>query len=396
MSKPEILDDHPDFSLVLGGPLFQLYRRAHLSGDALELVHRRVLALAVVAWLPLLFLSVMDQRALGGSLRIPFLYDIEAHVRFLIALPILVVAELIVHSRIRPVVKRFLERGIIVSEDLPSFHAAIDSAMRLRNSLVAEVALLVLVYTFGLWVSLSQVAPEITTWYATAGGSQWHLTLGGYWYAFVSLPIFQFVLLRWYWRLFIWFKFLWRVSRLNLRLIATHPDRAAGLGFLGNISYAFGPILFAQGTLLAGLIADRILYAGQNLNAFKMDMGGLVVFFVLFILGPLLVFTPQLAGAKRQGLRDYGRLASRYVQGFQGKWIDRGAPQAKELIGSADIQSLADLGNSYEVVQEMRVVPFGMKDVARLAAATAAPLIPLGLTIFSLEELVTRLIKILF
>lgn len=115
MSKPEILDDHPDFSLVLGGPLFQLYRRAHLSGDALELVHRRVLALAVVAWLPLLFLSVMDQRALGGSLRIPFLYDIEAHVRFLIALPILVVAELIVHSRIRPVVKRFLERGLLTS-----------------------------------------------------------------------------------------------------------------------------------------------------------------------------------------------------------------------------------------------------------------------------------------
>ena len=95
-------------------------------------------------------------------------------------------------------------------------------------------------------------------------------------------------------------------------------------------------------------------------------------------------------------LRDYGRLASRYVQGFQGKWIDGSAPQAEELIGSADIQSLADLGNSYEVVQEMRVVPFGMKDVARLGATTAAPLIPLGLTIFSLEELVTRLIKILF
>ena len=396
MSKPEILDDHPDFSLVLGGPLFQLYRRARLSGAALELAHRRMIVLTVVAWLPLLLLSVIGKHALGDTVKVPFLYDIEAHVRFLIALPILVAAELMVHSRIRPAVKRFVERGIIVPEDMPRLHAAIDSAMRLRNSLIVEVALLVLVYTFGLWVSLSQVAPELTTWYATSEGSQWHLTLAGYWYAFVSIPIFQFILLRWYLRLFIWFKFLWRVSKLNLRLIATHPDRAAGLGFLGHLSYAFGPILFAQGTLLAGLIADRILFAGQNLNDFKLDMGGLVVFFVLFILSPLIVFTPHLARAKRQGLRDYGRLASRYVQEFEGKWVDGDAPQGEEFIGSADIQSLADLGNSYKVIQEMRVVPFGLKDATRLAAATAAPLLPLALTIFSLEELVTRLIKILF
>lgn len=396
MPKPEILDDHPDFSLVLGGPLFQLYRRAHLSGTALELAHRRVLVLALVAWLPLLLLSWLGGHALGDTIMVPFLYDIEVHVRFLVALPILVAAELIVHSRIRPTVKRFVERGIIIPEDMPRFHAAIDSAMRLRNSLIVEVALLVLVYTFGIWVSRSQIPTGITTWYATSEGSQGHLTPAGYWYAFVSIPIFQFILLRWYLRFFIWFKFLWRVSKLNLRLIATHPDRTAGLGFLGNLSYAFGPILFAQGALLAALIASRVLYEGQSLMAFKMEVGGLVVFFLLFILSPLLVFTPHLARVKREGLRDYGRLASRYVQGFEGKWVDGDAPQGEELIGSADIQSLADLGNSYEVIQEMRVVPFGLRDVARLAAATAAPLLPLTLTILSLEELVTRLIRILF
>ncbi len=396
MSRHEILDDQPEFSLVLGGPLFQLYRRGHLSGAALELVHRRVALFAVVAWLPLLLLSVLGKHAPGDAIKVPFLYDVEAHVRFLIALPILVAAELVVHSRIRPAVKRFVERGIVVPEDMSRLHAAIDSAMRLRNSPVVEVALLILVYTLGLWIWRSQIATGIPSWYATSQGSQWHLTLAGYWYAFVSIPIFQFILLRWYLRFFIWFKFLWRVSRLDLRLIATHPDRAAGIGFLGHLSYAFGPVLFAQGTLLAGLIASRVLYERQSLTAFKLEMGGLVVFFVLFILSPLLVFTPHLARAKREGLRDYGRLASRYVQGFEGKWVDGEAPQGEELIGSADIQSLADLGNSYEVIQEMRVVPFGLKDVARLAAATAAPLLPLALTIFSLEELVTRLIRILF
>jgi hypothetical protein len=197
-------------------------------------------------------------------------------------------------------------------------------------------------------------------------------------------------------RFFIWFQFLWRVSKMKLRLIATHPDRAAGIGFLGASSYAFGPILFAQGALLAGLIAVRVLYEGQKLMAFKLDAGGLVAFFVLFVLGPLIVFMPHLARAKRQGLRDYGQLATRYVQGFEEKWIHKGASSEDELLDSGDIQSLADLGNSFTVVQEMRLVPFGFKDAVRLAVATAAPLIPLGLTIFSLEELVSRLIKILF
>ncbi len=394
MSKT--LQDKSDFSLVLGGPLFQFYRRANLSGDALELVSRRILVTVLIAWIPLLVFSFIGGHALGGGIKIPFLYDIEAHVRFLIALPVLIAAELVIHSRVRAAVNRFLERGIISGDDIPKFHAIIDSAKGLRNSLFIEVALLILVYSLGLWVWNSQIATGTPSWYSTNGGSLRHLTLAGYWYAFVSIPIFQFILVRWYLRLFIWFLFLWRVSKLKLRLNATHPDRAGGLGFLGASSYAFAPILFAQGTLLSGLIASRVLYDGQSLVSFKMEATGLVVFFMFFILSPLLVFTPHLSRAKRQGLRDYGTLGSRYVQEFDRKWFQGGASSEDELLGSGDIQSLADLGNSYGVVSETRLVPFGMKDLFRLAAATAAPLLPLGLTIFSLEELVTRLIKILF
>lgn len=395
MAKPDILVAAPDFSLVLGGPLFQLYRRARLSGDALEFARRRVLVLALVAWLPLLLLSLIGGHALGGTIKIPFLYDIEAHVRFLIALPILIAAELTVHSRIRPAVKSFVERRIIVSEDMPKFHTAIGSAMRLGNSRIVELGILVLVYTLGLWVWRSQIATGIESWYATSEGSQWHLTLAGYWYAFVSIPLFQFILLRWYFRFFIWFQFLWRVSKLRLRLIATHPDRAAGLGFLGSSTYAFSPILFAQGALLAGLIANRVWFEGQELMVFKIEAGVLVAFFTLLVLSPLLVFTAHLSRAKRNGLRDYGRLASRYTQGFERKWIEEAKSSEEELLGSGDIQSLADLGNSFTVVQETRLMPFGFKDVVRLVFATVAPLLPLTLMVVSLEELVGRLIKIL-
>jgi hypothetical protein len=386
----------PDFSLALGGPLFQLYRRTHLSGDALQLLWRRVLVITLVAWLPLLILSVIEGHALGGALRIPFLHDVEANVRFLIALPVLIMAELVVHIRISPLVRRFVDRRIVVTEDLPRFNAAISSALRVRNSVLLELALLALVYTLGLWVWRSQIAVGATTWYGMLETTDLHLTLAGYWYVFVSIPIFQFILLRWYMRLVLWFRLLWQISRLNLHLTAAHPDRAGGIGFLGKSSYAFAPILFAQGALLAGLIASRVLYDGRSLLSFKMEAAGLVGFFVLFILGPLLMFTPKMARAKRRGSAEYGLLANQYVFGFEEKWIRGGAPDIGELLGTGDIQSLADLGNSYSVVGDMRLVPFGLDDITRLAAATALPLLPLTLMIFSLEEVVTRLLKIVF
>jgi hypothetical protein len=128
---------------------------------------------------------------------------------------------------------------------------------------------------------------------------------------------------------------------------------------------------------------------------FKLDAVGLVGFFVLFLLGPLLVFTPALSRAKRAGLAQYGVLASTYVTEFENKWI-RGKEAESELLGTGDIQSLSDLGQSYSVIREMNIVPFGLQDITRLALATAVPLLPLTLTVFSLEELVVRLLKIVF
>ena len=393
MSKPPILQEPPDFSLVLGGPLYQIYRRTHLSGPTLELLQRRVLVISLSAWLPLGVLAAIEGHLLGGK-GLTFLGDIESHVRFIVALPLLIVAELVVHSRLRPVIKLFVERGIIASDEMPRFHAAVEAALRARNSLWLELALLLFVYIVGHPFWQHQVALEAATWYSKPDGSGIHLTLAGYWFSFVSIPIFQFVLLRWYLRLGIWFLFLWRTSRLKLRLLPTHPDRSGGIGFLGGSSYAFAPILFAQGTVLAGLIASRIFYQGQNLMSFKVSIVTLAGFFVLMVLGPLTMFTPQLNRTRLGGLGEYGTLATTYVANFDEKWI-RGGPKGK-LLGTTDIQSLADLANSYAVVSEMRQVPFTLKDIVRLAVATVLPVLPLLLTVMPLEELLTRLVKIIF
>jgi hypothetical protein len=393
MEKPP---EPPGFSLVLGGPLFQLYRRTHLSGDALQMVHRRVLVTALFTWFPLLILSVLQRHALGGAIKIPFLHDVEAHVRFLVALPVLIFAELIVQQRISPLIRRLVDRGIVVSKDSQKLSAAIISALRVRDSIAVEGILLVLVYALGLWMWRSQVALGEPTWYATPAATQLNLTLAGYWYVFVSIPVFQFILLRWYVRLAIWFRLLWQISRLNLHLSAAHPDRSGGIGFLGKSSYAFAPLLFAQGAILSGLIASRVLYEGQALISFKMEAAGFVVFFVFVILGPLVMFAPQLSSAQRRGSAGYGLLANRYVFEFEDKWIRLSDPGANKLLGTADIQSMADMANVYSNVRQMRIVPFGTDDITRLAAFAAAPLLPLALTIFSVPELLKFLITIVF
>ena len=387
-----VLQEFPDLSLVLGGPLFQLFRKLHLEGDALELLQRRVLACILLTWFPLLLLVTVST-GFGSGAQISFFHDIELHVRFLVALPILVGAELLVHARIRPVVRRFAEWRIVLLEDMAQFRKAIASAVKIRNSVYVELALLAAVYSVGLWLwgSRSDLG---ASWYELSGG-RWKLTLAGDWYVFVSLPLFQFLLLRWYMRLFIWFRFLWQVNRIDLNLVPTHPDRCGGLSFLGKSSYAYSPILFAQGAILAGIVAQRVLYRGESLQSFKFQIAGFIVFFVVAILAPLLMFTPRMARARRKGLADYGLFAQRYVEGFDQKWV-RGKPPSQELLGTGDIQSLADLGNSYEIVREMRVVPFGLQDVSRLALATAAPLSPLLLTIYSFEELVIRVFKVVF
>jgi hypothetical protein len=396
MDESKNLVEFPQFSLVSGGALFQLFRKAHLCGDGLELLRRRIILLSCITWVPLLVLSAFEGNALSGAIRVPFLHDIDAYVRFLIALPILISAELMVHQNMAPTLQRFLTRKIILKQDLPAFQSAIDSALRIRNSAALEVVLLIFVYTAGHWVWQSKVALGEATWYSAPQGAHFHLTAAGYWYVFFCIPVLQFFLARWYLRLFVWFQLLWRISRLNLQLDAAHPDRAGGLNFVGKASYSFAPILIAEGALLAGLFADRVVLEGHPFLDFKVSAAGLTVVCVLALLGPLLMFTPQLWRAQRAGQREYGLLASQYLAAFKEKWILGVNPKGEELLGSADIQSLADMENSYDAVRRMRLVPFGLTEVTVLAALTLAPLLPLTLTVWSLDQMVGRVLKMMF
>ena len=396
--KETLNRDPLDFSLVLGGPLFQLLRRTHLADDALMLLRQRILFISLFCWLPLLVLSVLEKKAWGESVDVPFLLDVEVHVRFLVVVPLFIVAEMVVHQRMRPLLHQFLERQLIPVEAMEQFKAAIASAMRLRNSVLAEVLLIVFVYGVGslfIWRHYVMVI-DTATWYAQPSIQGSKFSYAGLWYAYASIPFFQFLLGRWYFRLVIWMRFLWQVSRIELNLIPTHPDRVGGIGFLSGTAYAFMPLLMAHGAMWAGNLANRIFHLGAALPEFKLEILLLVILLLAMVLGPLLVFAPKLAQAKRTGKREYGTLAQRYVREFDTKWLRGGAPADEPLVGSGDIQSLADLGNSYEIIQSMRIVPVTRDTILQLAAATVAPLVPLALTMMPLEELLNKLFGILF
>jgi len=385
-----------DFSLVSGGPLFQLWRRTRLSGSELQLTGRRMVVLALLAWVPLLLLSAIDGRAWGSAVAIPFLRDLELHAKLLIAIPLLIAAEVTAHRRLLPIVRQFLERDLVPATERWRFDAAIASAMRLRNSVVAEALLLAFVYLVGvLFIWRTQSTLDVSSWYADVTGGRLQLSPAGWWAALVSLPLAQFLLVRWYYRLFIWGRFLWQVSRIKLNLVATHPDGMAGLHFLGTSRRAYTALLVAQGVVLSGMMASRIFYDDAKLMDFKPELFGTVIVMVFAILGPLLAFAPTLRRTRRRGAEEYGVLGQRYAREFNAKWIHGSASSSEPLMGNADIQSLADLRNGFVVVRDIALTPFTMKTVLSMAVTTLLPVAPLLLTMFSAEQLIERVLKAL-
>jgi len=384
---------------MLGGPLYQLYLRTRLARPPLQLVLRRVMDISLVCWLPLLLLAAAGGSLIGGA-AVPFLRDAEVHIRFLLALPLLIACEVLVQTRIRKIVPQFLTRGLIAPQDQARFQKIVDSAMRLRNSVAAELILLVLVLTVGFWIWRKNLTLPVSTWYASLHpGAGTRLTAAGWYYAHVSLSIFRFMLLRWYFRIFIWYRFLWQVSGIPLQFNFYHADRVGGLGFLADSALAFAPVITAQTMVVAGFIFDNILYAGEKLQSFRLEIAGLLGFGLLMLIFPLGFFALRLEQAGRTARRELGIVSSHYVNAFRGKWVEGGVRDVRgeeTLLGTSDIQSLADMANSFAVVSDMRLLPVTKQTLIRLVILIGFPLLPLTLTVVPLDEIIRRLFKLAF
>jgi hypothetical protein len=189
--------------------------------------------------------------------------------------------------------------------------------------------------------------------------------------------------------------FLWRVSKIQLDLVATHTDLAAGLGFLTMGQNRLCSIVFAGGAVIASQVGNAIAYDGATLDGMKFILIGYGILAVLLFVAPLLVMTPTLMKAKVQALLSYGALVSTHNQSFAAKWTNEYAPPGGEILGNPDPSSLIDLGSSFQVVQQMRIVPVNRSTLIILSTAAILPMIPLVVLVTPADKLIGALLKML-
>jgi len=381
------------FLLMEGGPLYGIEKRVGLIKANAPLTVRRAIFAAMLTWLPLLILSAIAGTAFGHLVPVPFLRDFSTYTRFLLATPLLLLAELVLGPRIAEAAEHCVISGVVPQKDFAKFDAAIEEGLRLRDSAVAEIIMAVLAYVVSI-AAFRGTAVHVSTWYATRTDAGISITLAGWWLLLFCWPLYQFLLLRWLWRLFLWFHFLGKVCRLDLQLFPTHPDGAGGIGFLGEAQRFFGILLFAYSCGVTGVIANEIVYDKLPLKHFAPAIGVYVVFGLLLIMGPLVVFTGKLLVVKRMGFHKYGTLATTYSGSFHRKWILRENPENEPLLGTGDIQSLADLGNSYGFIEQMNALPLNPRTLIHLVVASLLPIVPLLLTVMPLKDLVKLLLKV--
>jgi hypothetical protein len=205
--------------------------------------------------------------------------------------------------------------------------------------------------------------------------------------------MFQFLFWRWCWRLAIWSLLLWRIARLDLQLIPTHPDAAGGLAILGVAQVDLSPIAFAWGAVLSSSYAEQILYAGLPPAAVAVPATAVVIGGTLLLIAPLVFFSRKLIEAKQRALLEYGTLAATYTRAFAGKWLPTDPPPDEPILGTPDLQSLADLGTSFGMIRDMTIIPIARFQILLIAGAAALPFTPLVLLAFPLDQLILDTMK---
>jgi hypothetical protein len=379
--------DPHGFDLVGRGPSFRMAQRFGFNRPDRPRRIRKILLLILVTWVPLVLLSLVAGHAFGNRVAVTLLRDPVILSRFLFVLPLLALAEIVVERSLGVQAQQFLASGVVPAGEAVKLEAAKAEALRLRESVVAEGVIVVLAVAIAIIAQVViRFGSEESTWKRSDAG----ITLAGWWYILVSLPILFFFLLRWLWIFLLWSRFLFRISRLGLELTPTHPDRAGGLGFLGWGLASFGLVLMAISAVLSGSLAYEIVHRGSSLNILKYHIMIFVVLAIVILHAPLIVFTGRLARCRFRGLLDFGSLIGDHDRAFNEKWLKS---QGSSLLGSAHMGSLAHMSPVYEQVERMQLLPWDKQALIVLVAAALIPMIPLLGTVTALTEILSMLGK---
>jgi hypothetical protein len=382
---PAMVTSASNFRLDTGGPFHRLGSIANVTRPA-----ERAFALAMMTWVPFMALAALGV-ATGHRID-PLLSDLSVHARLLVALPLLVAAEVALDRRARVTIARLVDDEYVPDDQAGRFRAILARAARLRDARAAEAIILCVSLLLGVAAMVGWLSPSGLASGVTARGP---LTAARLWYCLIALPTFQFVSWRLLWRWAIWARVLGGLSQMPLRLATAHPDRRAGIAFVKRPSVAFAAIFsFAGSIVLCAAWYTTMVYTGARLSRFVPELIAFALFGVAIAFAPLLLFAPRLWSARLTADRQVGGLAADYSRRFDRRWLETG--KRDELLGTPDIQSLSDIGNSFQqFVDKMSPLLFDLRDVVLLLVATLLPTIPLLLREIPLAQALKTFLRLL-
>ncbi|MFH0729067.1 MAG: hypothetical protein V2B19_22350 [Pseudomonadota bacterium] len=379
----------PEFTL-LGGPLYRM-------GCRLGLVRKETntlwigLALGLLSWGALVALGLVQ----GYGLRVFALPLIGVHVRLLLAIPLLFACETAVFPRMAEFVRNSVRSGLVPETGWPVLESVIRRVGRMKDSWLPELLFFVVTYLLPMIEKHIGFPGRTGNWESLVAQTGGTLTWTHVWYLGFCLPLFRFLLLRWLWHLGLWWYFLWRLEKMNLHLIPTHPDGAAGIGYLEEIQECFTPLVVGVSAIFSASFAEDIFLGKMAFSTLYLFLPVILIVTAALFIGPLFLFSRKLWLCRKTGLRNYMGMAYRYVDAFDRKWIRGENPSGDPLLGTPDMQSLADLNNSVNVVREMRWVPASQRLIMAFVMAVMIPMLPLVLLEHSVDYLAVQLFKML-
>jgi hypothetical protein len=382
-----------DGLLFAGSPLQKLEAWTGLTRGGKPQFLRRAVVVVAVSWLPLALLTAMQGDFIRSDSANSFLFDLGVHARFLLAAPLLILAEAVCVPRLAAIAHQFIEAGLVAETERQRYDSAVASTQGLMNSRIVAIVLTVLAYAL-VFAVLRTAPPEvIPSWHGRL--ASFAATPAGWWGLLVSLPLLLLLQLGWLWRICVWIRFLWLMNSLPLQLDPGSPDHAAGLGFVGSSVEGFLPIGFIVGLIAAGPVANQVVHRHASPLEFRSVAIGAIIVAVVLCAGPLLIFLHRLLEAHHRGILQYGALAMHMSERFQSKWL---TPKPRKLEGALDMSEFTGTNALYSIAasaRAMRILPLELRGIARLSLATFLPFVPVWLVAVPFGELAKKLSRFL-
>ena len=375
-----------EFRVARGGPFYELQRQLGLIRENALRTGPRILIFVGLAWGVPLLLSAAQGTAFGAPAENPFLLDLGVWARSLVAVGLFILMERQVEDSLQTKLAQFARASIIAPESKRSAAQAVTTALKRRDSRLAEAACLAIGALASLGSLEHTIATAAPSWAIRVSPDGNALTLAAWWCLFVSGPIFWFLLLRELWRHLVWSMLLRRIAALKLRLVSTHPDGMGGLAFIGQYPNAYATFIFAISSVLGAAVANEFMNGRLSANAFGFITGGwLAIVWALFVY-PLLAFRKPLAGLKEATLLACGAQATRYHRLIERRQLGRNvcAPDEAEAAIEADIP---DPTKQFEATRKLSVLVVSRSALLPVSAAAVLPLAAAGFTVLPYKEL---------